>query len=150
MLRHQSTLSLFFSALLLLSLNANADTHDVFGIYLTEDNGSKIHISDCGDGRPCGTIIWVNPNTIEEGLTAEDLKSKASESILGLEIVTGFARNDNDWRGGTIYDPGKDKTYASRIKKLDNGKLEVKGCISFFCVTQIWAQEKTSRNQSGV
>jgi uncharacterized protein (DUF2147 family) len=123
-------------------MNASASSHDVFGTYYTEDNGSKIQISDCGDGSPCGKIIWVNPETIEEGFTAKDLKSKAGEPILGLEIVKGFARKKKDWRNGTIYDPGKDKTYASRMKKLANGSLEVKGCISVFCVTQIWTQEK--------
>jgi hypothetical protein len=89
---HIRALKFLLSTLLLVSLNANADSHDVFSTFFTEDNGSKIHISDCGDG--------------------------------------------------TIYDPGKDKTDASRIKKLDNGKLEVKGCISFLCVTQIWTEEK--------
>jgi uncharacterized protein (DUF2147 family) len=142
MISHIRTLKFLLSTLLLVSLNASADSHDVFGTFFTEDNGSKIHISDCGDGSPCGKIIWVNPETIEKGLTAEELRSKAGEPILGLEIVSGFKRKNKDWRDGTIYDPGKDKTDASRIKKLDNGKLEVKGCISFLCVTQIWTEEK--------
>ena len=127
-------------ALLLTSLNASADSFDVFGTFYTEDNGSKIEIQDCGDGSPCGKITWVNPDTIELGLKAEDLKSKAGEPVLGLEIVNGFTRKKYDWRGGTIYDPGKDKTYASRLKKLEDGSLEVKGCISFFCVTQNWTE----------
>lgn len=142
MIKHKLLLRLIASALLLTSLNVSANSHDVFGTFFTEDNGSKILISDCGNGSPCGKIIWVNPNTIEDGLTAEQLKSKAGEPILGLEIVKGFERKKKDWREGTIYDPGKDKTYASRIKKLDNGSLEVKGCISFFCVTQIWTEAK--------
>ncbi len=135
------TRGLFACILLLTSLSAKADSHDVFGTFYTKDKGSKIQISDCGDGGPCGKIVWVNPDTIEDGLTAEELKSKAGEPILGLEIVKGFERKKNDWRGGTIYDPGKDKTYASRMKKLENGTLEVKGCISFFCLTQIWVPE---------
>lgn len=142
MMKHTLLLRLLACTLLLTSLNASANSHDVFGTFFTEDNGSKIQIIDCGDGSPCGKIIWVNPNTIEEGLTAEQLKSKAGEPILGLEIVKGFERKKKDWRDGTIYDPGKDKTYASRMKKLDNGSLEVKGCISFFCVTQIWTEAK--------
>jgi len=142
MIDKKFTSTLFASSLLFLSLNANAGPHDVYGTFFTEDNGSKIQISDCGDGSPCGKIVWVNPETIEDGLSAEDLKSKAGEPILGLEIVKGFSQKKKDWRGGTIYDPGKDKTYSSRMKKLDNGNLEVKGCISFFCVTQIWVEEK--------
>jgi len=142
-MNHNSLLFIFsISTMMLFALNANAAPHDVFGTYFTKDKGSKVQISDCGDGSPCGKIIWVNPESIEDGLSAQDLKSKAGEPILGLEIVKGFKRKKNDWRSGTIYDPGKDKTYASRMKKLDDGTLEVKGCISFFCVTQIWVEEK--------
>ena len=128
------------AALLFASFNATADSFDVYGIFFTEGKGSKIQIQDCGNGSPCGKIIWVNPETIEQGINVEDLKSKAGEPILGLEIVNGFTRKKDDWRDGTIYDPGKDKTYSSRMKKLENGTLEVKGCISFFCVTQIWTE----------
>lgn len=126
------------SALALMSFNSHADSFDVYGTFFTEDNGSKIKIQDCGNGTPCGKIIWVNPNTIEKGLSAQDLRSKAGDPILGLEIVKGFTRAKKDWRGGTIYDPGKDKTYSSRMKRGKNGTLEVKGCISFFCLTQVW------------
>jgi len=140
MINKKFVVKLLFASLLITAANATANSHDVFGTFYTEDKGSKIEISDCGDGSPCGKIIWVNPNTIEEGLSPEDLKSKAGDPILGLEIVNGFSRKKKDWRGGTIYDPGKDKRYASRMKKLENGSLEVKGCISFFCVTQIWVE----------
>lgn len=140
MIRHKLSLKLFTGALLLSSLNANAGSHDVFGTFFTTDKVSKVEIIDCGDGSPCGTIIWLNPEKIQAGLAPEDLKTKAGKSVLGLEIVKGFSRKKKDWRGGTIYDPGKDKTYASRLKRLANGNLEVKGCISFFCLTQIWIQ----------
>lgn len=132
--------ALLASTLVLVSSNVWADSHDVYGTFYTKDQGSKIEITDCGNNSPCGKVVWVNPNTLDEGVKAQDLRSKAGEPILGLEIVKGFKRKKNDWRGGTIYDPKKDKTYASRMKKLENGSLEVKGCISFFCITQIWTE----------
>lgn len=122
----------------IVSGTAFAEPHNVFGTYLTEDKGSKIRIQDCGDGSPCGTVTWLNPESFEEGEDIENFRSKSGELIIGLEIVKGFKRKKNDWRGGTIYSPSKDKTYASRLKSLENGTLEVKGCISFFCETQIW------------
>ena len=142
MINRKLSIAVATIGLFLISINASANPHDVFGVFYTKDKGSKIQISDCGDGSPCGKVIWVNPETIEDGLSAHDLKSKSGEAILGLEIVKGFEKKNKDWRGGTIYDPGKDKTYASRMKKLDNGNLEVKGCISFFCLTQIWVEVK--------
>ena len=115
-----------------------ADSFDVFGTFLTEEKNSHIQILDCGDGSPCGKVVWLNPETLDEGVTPETAKSKKGEPVLGLQMLSGFERKNKDWRGGTIYDPGKDKTYASRLKRLDNGTLEVKGCIAFICQTQIW------------
>lgn len=134
--------------LLLSPINpAFADSFNVFGTYLTEEKNSHILIEDCGDGSPCGKIIWVNPESIQPGETQESIKSKSGDPILGLQILNGFERNKSDWRDGTIYDPGKDKSYASRLARLDDGSLQVKGCISFFCQTQIWTPVSPSRKE---
>lgn len=131
-------LSLLSSAIFITSASAKTDSHNVYGTYIAEDKGSKIKIEDCGNNSPCGTIVWLNPEDFDEGTDLNEIKSKAGNPVIGLEMLKDFKRKKNDWRGGTIYDPGKDKTYASRLKKLENGTLEVKGCISFFCITQIW------------
>ena len=53
-------------------------------------------------------------------------------------MLYGFERKSSDWRAGAIYSPEANKTYSSRLKRLDDGSLELKGCISIFCQTQIW------------
>lgn len=132
--------SVMSGIVLTLSFGVSADSHDVFGTYLTEEQNSHIQIADCGDGSPCGKVVWLNPETLDPGVTPDTATSKAGEPVLGLTMLEGFERKKNDWRGGTIYDPGKDKTYASRLKRLDNGDLQVKGCISIICQTQIWTE----------
>ncbi|MEM7358312.1 MAG: DUF2147 domain-containing protein [Pseudomonadota bacterium] len=124
--------------MLFASSTAHADTHDVFGTYLTEEQNSHVQIKECDDGSPCGVIVWLNPEMLDEGVTQETAKTKAGEPVLGLTMLKGFARKKSDWRGGTIYHPGRDKTYASRLSRMENGDLEVKGCIAFICQTQIW------------
>ncbi len=121
-----------------------ADSFDVYGEFWVEDRGSKIKIQDCGDSTPCGRVVWIDPQTLEPGQTPETVKSKAGEPVLGLQILNGFTRKRNDWRGGKIYSPKVDKTYSSRMKRLENGNLQVKGCIAFLCETQIWAPVKGS------
>ncbi|MBX2849531.1 MAG: DUF2147 domain-containing protein [Acidiferrobacterales bacterium] len=127
----------FLAASTILSAN---DSHDVFGEFWVEDRGSKILISDCGDGTPCGKVTWIDPNTLEPGQTPETVKTKAGKSILGLQLLHGFEKKKNDWRGGKIYSPQADKTYSSRLKRLSDGELQVKGCIAFLCETQKWIQ----------
>jgi len=64
-MNHNSLLFIFsISTMMLFALNANAAPHDVFGTYFTKDKGSKIQISDCGDGRK-RTIGVVAPSTIQ-------------------------------------------------------------------------------------
>lgn len=117
-----------------------ASSLDVFGTYWVEDRGSKVEITDCGDGSPCGKVTWIDPDTLPPNETPETVKTKKGKNILGLKILHGFKKKKNDWRSGKIYSPKADKTYSSRLKRLDDGTLQVKGCIAFLCETQIWTE----------
>lgn len=126
--------------LLMAPVTSWANGLDVYGTFLTQKKNSHIQIADCGDGTPCGTVVWISPDSLEEGMTAETAVNKAGKKVLGLTILEGFDARKKDWRGGKIYDPEADKTYKSIIKRLDDGALQVKGCIAFFCQTQVWTQ----------
>ncbi len=112
---------------------------DVAGLWLTPDGASHVEIADCGDGTPCGSVSWIDPAatdaTRDENNPDETLRSRP---LIGLEILQGFERKDDRWRGGTIYDPEDGRSYGSRLKSKDDGTLEVKGCIGPICQTQIW------------
>ncbi|MEM7327842.1 MAG: DUF2147 domain-containing protein [Pseudomonadota bacterium] len=122
-----------------LSLSAHAQSeHDVFGTFVTQAKTSAVTIEDCGDGSPCGRVSWIDPEAMEPGMTPETALTKAGEPVLGLLMLQGFEKRRKDWRGGTIYDPENDKSYASRLKRMDDGRLQVKGCIGPICQTQMW------------
>ena len=125
-----------------------SDPYNVFGLFLTEERNSVIEIKNCGESV-CGNVVWLNPETLDDGIAPEQATSKKGEKVLGLTMLKGFEKADSDWRGGTIYDPGKDKTYSSRLERLSNGSLQVKGCISFFCQTQIWTSVENLENPLG-
>jgi len=117
---------------------AMADPHDVFATFLTQEGTSHIRIADCGDGSPCGTVSWIDPASLEDGMKPEEVLSKKGEQVLGLQLLGGFDRKKKDWRGGTVYDPENDKMYSARLKRMDNGDLQLKGCIGPLCQTQVW------------
>ena len=134
---HQAAALLIF--MYLFSSATLADSHSVFGTFLTQEGTSRVEIADCGDGSPCGTVVWIDPASLANGATPETLKTRSTgEPVLGLRMLSGFSRSKSDWRGGTIYSPKADKSYGSRLKRLDEETLEVKGCIGFICQTQIW------------
>lgn len=116
------------------------DGHNVYGTFLTQAKTSTVTIEDCGDGTPCGRVSWIDPNAMEPGMTPEAALTEAGDPVLGLLMLQGFDKKRKDWRGGTIYDPENDKTYASRLKRLGDGRLQVKGCIGPICQTQVWEQ----------
>ena len=132
---------LLTACLLTASALAQADTgnHDVYGIYATPDGTSHIEIADCGDGTPCGKIVWIDPASLPDGKTPETVVSHHGEPLIGMQMIGGFERRKRDWRGGSIYDPEGDKTYAARLKRMSDGQLQLKGCIGPICQTQIWA-----------
>ena len=133
-----------------LATTAHAENaHDVFGTFLTQAQTSTVTIEDCGDGSPCGRVSWIDPNAMEPGQTPEAALTKAGEPVLGLLMLQGFDKRRKDWRGGTIYDPENDKTYASRLKRLDDGRLQVKGCIGPICQTQVWSQAPAALQTAG-
>ncbi|MFN3313148.1 MAG: DUF2147 domain-containing protein [Hyphomonas sp.] len=118
--------------------SAAADPLDVFGKFAVRGGTSHVEISDCGNATPCGHIVWIDPASLEPGEQAETLTDAKGAKILGLQLLKGFTARSGDWRGGTIYDPEAGRVYASRLKRLANGALEVKGCIGPVCQTQIW------------
>ncbi len=120
------------------------ESQDVYGEWLTEGDSAQIRIEACEQGV-CGTLIWLNPNSLNAGETAETVKDfhnkdpeLAQRNLLGLTMLWGFEPGKQGWKGGKIYDPESGKTYASKIKRLDNNILQVKGCISLFCQSQSW------------
>jgi len=65
-----------------------------------------------------------------------------SQPVLGLEILHDFQYDDDQWSGGTIYDPKEGKTYKCKITLGEDGKLKVRGYIgiSLFGRTTEWAR----------
>lgn len=51
-------------------------------------------------------------------------------------------QGDGTWGGGNGYKPSDDRKFTAKsVKLIDGGKkLEVKGCVAFFCKTATWVR----------
>lgn len=128
-------------ALLAMPAAAHAAT-PVTGQWLTVEGKGIVTISECGKGV-CGRISKVlkpNPNGRTVDARNPD-PAKRDRPIEGLQILAGFSDAGKDWRG-TIYSPEAGKEYKSILKRQPDGTLQVKGCIAFFCQTQVWRPVK--------
>jgi len=81
-------------------------------------------------------------NPSEPNPTCDDCKGKRKGQLIeGMTFVWGLTQDGDEWKGGTILDPGNGKEYKAKLKVIDNGtKLEVRGFIGFALIgrTQVW------------
>lgn len=134
----------FYLAGLLMSILpalAWAAADDVLGVWNTAEGRSRVEVYKCAD-RYCGKIIWLKeplyPESDNQGMAGKPKVDRDNpdpalrgQPLLGLEILRDFEYEDQQWRGGTIYDPKKGKTYKCKITLGDDGKLNVRGYIGF-------------------
>ncbi len=114
----------------------------IAGRYVTEDGAGIVTIGPCGN-TVCGkltTILRKRPGAADTDVNNSDAALR-SRPILGLPILSEFKDAGKDWRG-RIYDPRNGKTYKSIVARNADGTLAVKGCIAFFCQTQVWKPAK--------
>lgn len=114
----------------------------VTGTWLTEDKKALVSISDCGK-TVCGKISKILAPTpdgppVDEYNPDPKLRKRP---ILGLPVLSGFTPNDGEWKG-RIYSPEEGKSYRSVLIRDGSDKLKVKGCIAFFCKTQVWTRAR--------
>jgi len=66
-----------------------------------------------------------------------------NKPILGMVILRGLEKDDEEWSGGSILDPANGKTYKCKIAVEDGGKkLKVRGYIGLSLLgrTQHWVR----------
>lgn len=118
----------------LLALGAGiAQADGIDGVFQTQanDDGNigMVEFYDCG-GKYCGKLVK----------SFDKAGKEIASPHTGKNIVAGMVDNGGGkFSGGTIWDPGADKTYKSKMV-LDGKALNVSGCIAVFCKTQHWTR----------
>lgn len=110
------------------------------GRWKTEDGKAVVDIARCGDGL-CGHVVRVLAPTpkgppVDSNNPDPRLRHRP---ILGLEVLSGFHADDDEWRG-RIYSPEEGKSYRSILQRTGADTLKVRGCIAIFCKTQTWTR----------
>jgi uncharacterized protein (DUF2147 family) len=120
---------------------------DPSGRWKTIDESGKpksiVEIRQGTDGAYSGRVVeLLNPS--RPNPTCDKCSDdRKDQPIIGMEIIRGMrAERGGGYGGGTILNPEEGKVYRSKMKLVEGGsKLEVAGCIAFFCRTQVWLRE---------
>lgn len=128
--------------------------HDVFETWLVESGSAKVEITDCGDGSPCGRIVWVDPADLQPGAMGTVLRDEGNPDpslrdrpIIGLPLIYGFDRAKDGWRRGKIYDADNGDIYRAAIFRDGPDQLRLKGCAGPFCKEQTWKRAPLTATQ---
>jgi uncharacterized protein (DUF2147 family) len=122
-----------------LGVSAQVKADDITGVWLTHgDKPAKIEVYKRG-GEYYGKIIWLQTPEVDK---KNPDPGKASRPIVGIELLTGFKFDDDEWNGGHIYDPESGKTYSCTISMKDKNTLKVRGYVgvSLFGRTEVWTR----------
>ena len=123
---------------------APAAAAEITGVWATGSEGGRVEIYRCGQAL-CGKIVdavrlRANPDLRDVRNSDSSLRQRR---LKGLVVLNGFTGGPREWQGGPVYDPetgsGAGRGY---LKLLPNGKLELKGCVAFFCRTKIWTRAR--------
>ncbi len=91
-----------------------------------------------------GSIEKIFPELHEEQNPKCDKCSGAlkDQPFVGLKILNGMKKDNEEYNSGTIVDPENGKSYRCKMWLEDGGaKLKVRGYIGPFFRTQIWLRE---------
>jgi len=124
---------------------------DVLGKWLNEDKDAHIEIFMKGD-KFFGKLVWIkDPIDSETGKPKLDKHNPDPElqkrPSLGLELLTNFVFDDDEWEDGEIYDPKTGKTYSCYMEFPDEdnlNRLKIRGYVgvSLLGKTTYWTRVK--------
>ncbi|MBC3935246.1 DUF2147 domain-containing protein [Undibacterium sp. CY7W] len=105
-------------------------------IRITESNGElqgkieKLFLDDGADKNPkCDKCEGINKD----------------QPVIGMTILYGLKKDNDEYNGGKIIDPANGKVYSSKLTLIDNNKkLNVRGYIGtpFLGRSQTWIREQ--------
>lgn len=92
------------------------------------------------NGKAYAKIIEITDPIRRDATCLKCRGEKKNKPILGMGILSGLTKDNDEWNGGTILDPKNGKEYKCYIKLLDNSTLKLRGYIGFSLIgrTALW------------
>jgi len=135
-------LILSFVAALLLGLPAMAQ-NEVVGVWLTEDESTKVEIYQQENGQYYGKVVWLKEPEDSKGNPHTDKKNpdKAlrSRTIMGMDMLEGMDYSSGQWKG-TIYAPKKGRTGDVTLSLNNPNELRLKVKVYGFTRELTWTK----------
>ncbi|MDD7913894.1 DUF2147 domain-containing protein [Polaribacter ponticola] len=120
---------------LLITINLSINSQEIFGKWNSKNDetgqvDSVIEVYK-KDGKAFAKIIEITNPERKNALCELCNGKNKDKPILGLNILTGLEKDDDEWSGGKILDPRSGKIYKCYIKLETSNKLKIRGYMGF-------------------
>lgn len=138
----------FLTCLLGIALQCSAQqaTFPVEGHWLHNSGEYVVEVS-VDNGICSGKIAWLREPIDLSGEQRRDVLNKdpelRSRRVIGIPVLSGFLRDDAEWKSGKIYDYTSGNTYNARMEIDKDGNLRITGfygILFFLGKTKKWAR----------
>ncbi|WP_293806464.1 DUF2147 domain-containing protein [uncultured Bosea sp.] len=132
--------SAILMAVLAAAIPAHADPlAQVVGRWRDSDGESEIAIARCGPAL-CGRIVWLKEPRVDRFNPNEGLRAR---SLLGMQVLSGFAPDAGGTLTGNGYNPADGKTYRTTLALSGPDALLVRGCVlgGLICDDDTWTRQ---------
>lgn len=132
---------------LFITLTVSVNSQSIFGKWNSKnDDGmidSTLEIYE-KDGEAFAKVVEIMNPSRKNALCVNCEGAFKDKPILGLNILSGLKKKDNEWSGGQVIDPRNGKVYQCYIKLVNANKLKLRGYIgvSLFGKTAYWERTK--------
>ncbi|WP_299665465.1 DUF2147 domain-containing protein [uncultured Polaribacter sp.] len=131
------------STILFITVAFSINSQTIFGKWNSKNDAGKVdsvlEVYE-KDGKAHAKVVEIlNPN--RKDALCQDCKGEYKDQpILGLNILSGLEKDDDEWSGGTVLDPRNGKVYKCYIKLVKPNKLKLRGYVglSLFGKTAYW------------
>lgn len=92
------------------------------------------------NGKIYGKVVDIINKDRRDAVCDKCDDDRKDKPVLGMVIIDGLEKDDDEYSGGKILDPQKGKEYRCKIwlDEDDSDKLYVRGYVAFFYRTQNW------------
>ena len=96
------------------------------------------------DGKIYGKIIDILNPANKKNLCTECSGTEKNKPVMGMVLINGLTKDNDEYNGGTIIDPTNGKIYKCYIALEAQDKLKVRGYIGLSILgrTQYWYRIK--------
>ncbi|WP_405566738.1 DUF2147 domain-containing protein [Polaribacter sp. Asnod6-C07] len=136
------------STLIILFISLSVNSQTIFGKWNTinDDTGKVDSVIEMYEknGKAYAKILKITDPNRQKAICEKCEGANKNKPILGLEILTGLEKNEEEWSGGEILDPRNGKIYKCYIKLVKPDKLKIRGYlgVSLFGKTKYWQRAK--------